>query len=104
MSKRMKQCRGDLQLLGQCRPSTRKLILKHCDDKLIQAISDAVYTTLARKIPLSPQQVNRLKKDQTILRQIAAKNRTSKQKRRALATQKGGNIIGFLFNALKSLF
>ena len=71
MSKRMKQCRGDLQLLGECRPSTRKLILKYCDDKLIQAISDAVYTTLARKIPLSPQQVNRLKKDQSILKQIA---------------------------------
>ena len=84
----MKQCRGDLQLLGECRPSTRKLILKHCDDKLIHAISDAVYMTLARKIPLSPQQVNWLKKDQTILRQIAAKNRTSKQMIRALVRKR----------------
>ena len=45
-----------------------------------------------------------LRKDQPTLRNIAAKNRTAAQKRKTLITQKGGNIISFLFNALKTLF
>ena len=100
----MNKYRGDLHLIGGCTLNTRKLVFKNCDKQLIEAIADAVWTVLEGRVQLTPAQKHRLRKDQPTLRNIAAKNRTVDQKRRTLITQKGGNIIGFLFNALKSLF
>ncbi len=104
MSKRMQQYRGDLHLIGGCTPNTRKAVFKACDNKLIEAIADAVWTVLEGKVPLTPSQRQHIIQEQPILRQIAAKNRTLKQKRKVLTSQRGGNIISFLFNALKSIF
>ena len=89
MSKRMKQCRGDLQLLGECRPSTRKLILKHCDDKLIQAISNAVYTTLAQKVSLSPQQQKPAKEESNYLEADFSKEQNVQTKEKSISYAKG---------------
>jgi len=104
MSKRMKAYRSDLKLLGECTPSTRKAVFKNCDKDLINAISEAVYSVLDRRVPIQPKQLARLKKDQPILRQIATKRKTVAQKRRLLSSQRGGNIISFLINAIKQLF
>ena len=66
--------------------------------------ADKLSAVLEGKVPLSPSQRQRILQEQPILRQIAAKNRTVKQKRKVLTSQRGGNIISFLFNVLKSIF
>lgn len=104
MTSRMNKYRGDLHLIGGCTPNTRKAVFKNCNNELIEAIADAVWTVLDGRIQLTPAQIQRVRKDQPTLRNIAAKNRTAAQKRKTLITQKGGNIISFLFNALKTLF
>tara|TARA_B100000586_G_scaffold247745_1_gene204628 strand:- start:399 stop:713 length:315 start_codon:yes stop_codon:yes gene_type:complete len=104
MSKRMKKHAADLHLLGSCTPNTRKAILRNADNQLVQAIAEAVWTILEGRVPLSPSQKTRLRKDETILRQIATKQRTPAQKRKVLGSQRGGAVLGFLFNLLKNLF
>ena len=104
MSKRMKKCRGDIQYLGQCSPKTRKVILKNANNELVKAIAEAAWTVLSGEVKLTPTQRKRLIKDESVLSLLATKQRSVGQKRKVLATQKGGNVIGFLFNLLKNIF
>lgn len=104
MSSRMKRCRGDLHYLGTCSPKTRKLILKNANGELLKAIAEAAWTVLNGEVKLTPVQRRRLIKDESILKQLATKQRTVADKRKVLTSQRGGNVIGFLFNLLKSIF
>ena len=70
----------------------------------MQAIAEAVWSILEGRVPLTSSQNTRLRKDDTILRQIAMKERIRAQKRKALGSQRGGAVLGFLFNLLKNLF
>ena len=100
----MKRCRGDLHYLGTCSPKTRKLILKNANGELLKAIAEAAWTVLNGDVKLTPAQKRRLIKDESVLRQLATKQRTVAEKRKVLASQRGGNVIGFLFNLLKNIF
>lgn len=100
----MKKCSGDLKYLGTCSPKTRKLILKGANSDLIKAIAEAAWTVLSGEVKLTPAQRKRLVKDESILRNLATKQRNLSEKRKVLVSQRGGNVIGFLFNILKQLF
>ena len=100
----MKKCRSDLKYLGQCSDKTRRLLLKNADAQLIKSLAEAAYAVLDGRVKLSPNQRLKFKRDQSILRQLASKQRTISQKRKVASSQRGGNIIGFLLNALKNLF
>ncbi len=100
----MKRCRGDLHYLGTCSPKTRKLILKNANGELLKAIAEAAWTVLNGDVKLTPAQKRRLIKDESVLRQLATKQRSVAEKRKVLASQRGGNVIGFLFNLLKNIF
>jgi len=104
MSGRMKHCRGDLHYLGTCSPKTRKLLLKNANGELLKAIAEAAWTVLSGEVKLTPAQRRRLVKDESILRQLATKQRSVADKRKVLTSQRGGNVIGFLFNLLKNIF
>jgi hypothetical protein len=104
MSNRMKKCRTDLQYLGKCAPKTRKLLLKNANTDLLKAIAEAAWTVLSGEVKLTPAQRRRLVKDESILKQLATKQRTVAEKRKVVASQRGGNVIGFLFNLLKNIF
>ena len=104
MSNRMRKYRGDLQYLGTCPPKTRKLLLKHSNGELLKAIAEAAWTVLSGEVKLTPAQRRRFLKDESILRQLATKQRTVAQKRKVLTSQRGGNVIGFLFDLLKNIF
>ena len=104
MSGRMKRYRSDLHYLGTCSPKTRKLLLKNANTDLLRAIAEAAWTVLSGKIKLTPAQRRRLVKDESVLRQLATKQRNLTDKRKVLASQRGGNVIGFLFNLLKNIF
>lgn len=100
----MRKYRGDLQYLGTCPPKTRKLLLKNVNSELLKAIAEAAWTVLSGEVKLTPAQRRRLLKDESILRQLATKQRTVAEKRKVLTSQRGGNVIGFLFNLLKTIF
>jgi len=104
MSKQMKKCKGDLKFLGACSDKTRRLVLKNGDGQLIKSLAEAAYAVLDGRVKLSAIQRSRFKKDQSILRLLASKQRTLAQKRKVVGSQRGGNIIGFLLNAIKNLF
>ena len=61
-------------------------------------------TVLSGEVKLTPAQRRRLVKDESILRQLATKQRNLTDKRKVLASQRGGNVIGSLFNVLKNIF
>lgn len=103
MSKRIRKFRGDLQYLGTCPPKTRTLLLKNVNAELLKAIAEAAWTVLSGEVKLTAAQRRRLIKDESILRQLATKQRSASQKRKVLASQRGGNVIGFLFNLLKNI-
>jgi len=100
----MRKFKQDLQYLGNCPPKTRKLLLKNANTELLKAIAEAAWTVLSGEVKLTPTQRRRLVKDESILRQLATKQRTVSQKRKVLSSQRGGNIVGFLFNLLKNIF
>ena len=100
----MKKCRGDLKYLGECSPKTRKVVLKQANNELIKAIAEAAWTVLSGEVHLTPTQKRRLIKDEAVLRQLATKQRSAVQKRKVISSQRGSNVIGFLFNLLKSIF
>lgn len=104
MSRRMKRNRADLEYLGTCTPKTRKLLLKNANTELLRAIAEAAWTVLSGEVKLTPAQRQRLVKDESILRQLATKQRSISEKRKVLSTQRGGNILGFLINILKKIF
>jgi hypothetical protein len=104
MSSRMKRYRADLNYLGTCSPKTRQLLLKNANTELLRAIAEAAWTVLSGEVKLTPGQRKRLVKDESVLRQLATKQRSLTDKRKVLSTQRGGNVIGFLFNLLKNIF
>lgn len=104
MSKCMKKVHEDLNFLARCRENTRRIVLKHADGDLLQAISDAAYSVLDNRVPLTAAQRKTFRQYETILHQLATKQRTPTQKRKVLGTQRGASLIGILFNALKNLF
>ena len=80
MSKRMKKCSGDLKYLGACSPKTRKLILKGANSDLIKSIAEAAWTVLSSEVKLTPAQRKRRVKDESILRNLAPKQRNLSEK------------------------
>ena len=100
----MKRYRSDLHYLGTCSPKTRKLLLKNANTDLLRAIAEAAWTLLSGEVKLTPAQRRRLVKDESILRQLVTKQQNLTDKRKVLASQRGGNVIGFLFNLLKNIF
>ena len=100
----MKRHRSDLHYLGTCSPKKRKLLLKNANTDLLRAITKATWTVLSGEVKLTPAQRRRVVKDESILRQLATKQRNLTDKRKVLASQRGSNVIGFLFNLLKNIF
>lgn len=104
MSERVEKYREELKLSANCTPNTRKILFKHGDNDFIKAIADAAWTTLDGRLPLTPSQIQKLREVQNILRIFASKERTIKQKRRLLCSQKGGNAYSDLINIIHEHF
>ena len=107
MSKCMKKNKTDLQFLAKCSQNIRKNVLKNASPSLIKAIKDIVLTILSGRVRLTQKQKAYIRKNRNTLSHIATKQKPYKtltEKRKVLSSQRGGNIIAFLLNAIKSLF
>ena len=49
-----------LTTLSRCSPGMARRIIKHAEDDFILAILDAVWTTLAGKVDLLPEQLDKI--------------------------------------------
>ncbi len=83
----MKKYRGELKLLGDCKPEIRNILFKHAKGDFIRAIVDAIWTTLEGKVPLDSKQKSKLKRKQLKRKQQRRKRQKKlpkKRKRRKL--------------------
>ena len=74
------------------------------DDDFIFAILDAVWTTLAGKLNLLPEQLEEIRSVQSILRQFASRGQNVDERRRRLLTRNGLHAIRTLFEILQTRF
>ncbi len=104
MSKRMKKYRNELCFLSTCSKSQRGNFIKQAPSDIIKAISDISNTLLHGNLPLTVSQRKRLRKDIKLLKQLALKKNSLLKKRKIISSQKGGNILGVIWNVIKNLF
>ena len=95
MSTRLKKNIGLLNQVYKARPKLRKAIIQNANKDTIQCLCECCYNILNGNIPLSPQQVKRLKRYSRELRFLGSKQGSVKQKQELLA-QKGGLVVSVL--------
>ena len=100
MSARLKRNWDLLKVLKAASPSQRKAILLTSNDDLILAICEIVDNVLRGTVKLSSHQKNKLKQYKKAMRYTAAHNVSKKNKRKVLATQRGGFLPLILAPAL----
>ena len=100
----MKKFNIEIKLLTNCRKQTRVLLLKEGDKDFIRAIVDAIWTTLDGKVPLTEDELLIVRRNQDILRKIASKNTSLKQKRVYLTSKRGQRALISLLNIIKDHF
>ena len=71
MSERMIKYKQNLKALARCSSEEARHIIQNGDDDFILAILDAVWTTLANKLELLPEQVIKIRSVQSMLRRFA---------------------------------
>ena len=100
----MNEYKRDLKRLGICSPSRARRLFRQGDDAFILAILDAVWTTLAGKVSLSPEQREQVRIVQPVLRRFASRGQSVEERRRVLATRKGIHAIQTVFDVLQTSF
>ena len=103
MSTRMKKYKKDLCFLGRCSHKQRVNYLKSAKPDVINAIGDVVKTVLTGNLPIKPLHRKKLRSRLSTLKQLATKSGITR-KRKILSSQKGGSILGVLWNVIKNLF
>ena len=104
MSKRMKQYKNELCFLSTCSKNQRVNFMKKAPSDIVKAISDISNTILYGNLPLTTNQRQRLRKSINLLKQLALKRNSLAKKRKIISSQKGGNILGVIWNVIKNLF
>ena len=65
-------------------------IIRQGDDDFILAILDAVWTTLAGKVELLPEQLDKIRTVQPVLRRFADRGQSVDERRRVLLQKRNG--------------
>jgi hypothetical protein len=104
MTQRMQKFRSEFCFLGTCGKKQRCNYLKHAPAGVLNAVGDAANTVLRGNLPLSTAHRKRLRREIKGLKTLAAKKTSLVTKRKLLASQKGGSILGVLWSVVKSLY
>ena len=83
----------NLKALARCSSEEARHIIKNADDDFILALLDTVWTTLAGKVNLLPEQLRTLRSVQSVLRRFADRDQSVEERRRWLLTQNGIHAI-----------
>lgn len=103
MSQRIKKCRDELCYLANCSDKNRKYIIKGSNSDLINAIGDASLTLIKNKLPLKAVHKRQLKNYIRELQLLATSKVPIAKKKSVLSTQKGGAVLGLLWNIIKNI-
>ena len=104
MADRLTKYNGDICYLSKCSPKNRKLIINDKSSAaLIKALGDVSHTIIKGKIKLSAHQKKEIKAILKVLQTLATKSVTIGEKKKLLVNQKGGAVLGLLFNLLKQI-
>jgi len=85
-------------VLARAKPSLRKAILRDADRALVYSICEICDNTLSGNVALKESDKQKLKKHKKILRQLA--NRGGSWKNKKKQVQKGGALIPLLLSLL----
>jgi len=88
-----------LRVLQRAKPSVRKAILKEADRALVYSICELCDNTLSGNVPLTPAQIQKLKKHKNVLKKLAKRGESWTKKKKALA-QGGGAFLPLLLSVL----
>ena len=91
-TKRLKTHYGTLKHMTKCTPETCCNLINSGSDDLVLTLSEICENLLVGNIPLTEEQVDKLRDSADVLRLVAKKATSTKRKRTAL-TQEGGFII-----------
>ena len=80
-------------------------IIKHGEDDFIFALPDAVWTTLAGKVDLLPEQISKIRIVQSVLRRFADRGQSVDKRRRVLLRKRNGvRAVQILLRAIRKQF
>lgn len=102
MSQRMKHNLDLLRVLARSSNKQRKAILQTCHVDLIKCLAEISLNVLKGVVPVDKTQKNRLRRYKTLLRSLADKSVSLKNKKKKL-TQSGGNLLSYLLPPVLSV-
>ena len=85
-----------LKHIIESKPRIRKLLLEKANKGTIQALFDLIYNIMIGKIPVSQENIKKLKKHKKFLRTIIKPELNFKQKKQQLIKNQRGGFIEFL--------
>jgi hypothetical protein len=103
MSRRMKKYKEELCFLGTCKKNQRQNFIRQASSEIINALGDAIKTLLTGNLPISTYYRNKLRKDISKLKLLSSKGGILKKKK-FLQSQRGGSLLGTIWNVVKNLF
>ena len=104
MTDRLKKYKEDICYLSKCSPKNRKLIINDKSSAaLIKALSDVSHTIIKGKVQLTSHQKKEIKAILKVLQTLATKSVPIQEKKKLLVNQKGGAVLGLLFNLLQKI-
>ena len=80
-------------------------IIRQGDDDFILAILDAVWTTLVGKVALLPEQLDKIRSVQPVLRRFADRGQSVDERRRVLLQKRNGvRAVQTVLKAIRKQF
>ena len=103
MSRRMQKYKNELCFLGTCKKNQRRSFISGASNEIMNALGDAIRTLLTGNLPISTYYRTKLRKDIGKLKLLSSKGGVAKKKR-FLQSQRGGSLLGTVWNVIKNLF
>jgi len=89
--------------MGTCKKNQRYIFVKNASNQVINAVGDAIKTLLTGNLPISTYYRKKLRKDISKLKLLSSKGAIIKKKK-FLQSQRGGSLLGIVWNVIKNLF
>ena len=99
----MKNYREELCFLGTCKTNQHRSFISQASSEVVNALGDAIRTLLTGNLPISTYYRNKLRKVIGKLKLLSSKGDIVKKKR-FLQSQRGGSLLGTVWNVIKNLF
>lgn len=98
-TKRMRKNVFVLGALGTGKPKTIRAIMKQADGELMTCLCECAKNILKGNVPLNVQQLSKLKRHREVVRKLASRNISSKDKKK-IVLQKGSGFLSALIAPL----